>query len=54
MYRSSRLQMFFEIGVLKNFAIFTRKHFVLESLFDKVAGLGNFMKKRPEQQVFFL
>ena len=25
-FRSSRSQMFFKIGVLKNFAIFTRKH----------------------------
>ena len=25
-YRSSRLQIFFKIGVLKNFAIFTGKH----------------------------
>ena len=48
MRRSRRLQMFFEIGVLRNFAVFTRKHFVLESLFGKVAGLGNFMKKRLE------
>ena len=48
MRRSRRLQMFFEIGVLRNFAVFTRKHFVSESLFDKVAGLGNFMKKRLE------
>ena len=36
--RSSRLQMFFKIVVLKNFSIFTRKH-VLQSLFNKVAGL---------------
>ena len=31
MLRSSRLQMFFEIGVPKNFANFTGKH-LLESL----------------------
>ena len=31
-------KMFFEIGVLKNFAIFRRKH-LLEPDFDKVAGL---------------
>ena len=38
--------MFFEIGVLKNFAIFTRKQ-LLESLFDKIAYLQacNFIKK---------
>ena len=39
--------MFFKIGVLKNFAIFTRKQ-VLESLLNKVADLKafNFKKKR--------
>ena len=31
-YRSSRLQIFFKIGVLKNFAIFAGKHLCL-SLF---------------------
>ena len=31
--RSSRFQMFFKIGVVKNFRNFTRKH-VLESLFN--------------------
>ena len=25
-FRSSRLQVFFKIGIVKNFAIFTRKH----------------------------
>ena len=40
--RSSRSQMFFKIGVLKNFAP------VLESIIDNVAGLKayNFIKKR--------
>ena len=40
--RSSRSQIFFKIGVLKNFAP------VLESIIDKVAGLKacNFIKKR--------
>ena len=38
--RSSRSYMFFIIGVLKTFATFThRKTSVLESLFNKVAGL---------------
>ena len=37
--RSSRSQMFLKIGVFKNFPIFTRKTIVLESLFNKVAGL---------------
>ena len=36
--KSGRSLMFFKIGVLKNFTIFTRKH-VLESLFNKVACL---------------
>ena len=31
--------MFFKIVVLKNFAIFTGKTPVLESLFNKIAGL---------------
>ena len=31
--------MFFKKGVLKNFAIFTKKTPALESLFSKVAGL---------------
>ena len=35
--RSRNLQMLFKISILKNFAIYTRKH-VLESLFNKVAG----------------
>ena len=34
----SRLQMFFEIGVVKNFAIFTGKH-LFESVFEKIAHL---------------
>ena len=39
-FRSSRSQTFFEIGALKNFAIFTRKQLsVLESFFKKVAEL---------------
>ena len=42
--RSTRLQMFFKIGVLKNFANFTRKHLCwsfflikLQALFNKVS-----------------
>ena len=47
-YRSSRSQMFFKIGFLKTFANFIEKKTVLESLFNKVAGLrvSNFVKKR--------
>ena len=54
-FRSSDSQEFFKISVLKNFAIFTGKQtFVLESLFDKVAGLkaSNFIKKRLQHRRF--
>ena len=52
--RSSRSQMFFKIGVLKNFVIFTRKHLSWQSLFIKVAVLTgcNFIKKETPTQVF--
>ena len=46
--RSSRSQMFFKVGVLKNFAKFSgERTAALESLFNKVAGLRacNFIKK---------
>ena len=33
-------QMFFKIGVLKHFAIFTENTPMLESLFNKAASLG--------------
>ena len=46
MYRTSRLQLFFKIGVLKNFAIFTRKH-LCWSLYLKKAF--NFIKETPTQ-----
>ena len=44
--RSSRSQMFFNIGSLKNFAKFTRKHLRQSFFFNKVAGLRpvNFAK----------
>ena len=53
--RSSRSQIFFKIGVLKNFAIFTEKR-VLKPLFNKVAGLKacNFNKKRPQDRCFLV
>ena len=52
--RSSRWQMFFKIGFLKKFAIFTGKHLCLESLFNKVAGLQryNFIKKKLQHRIF--
>ena len=37
-HKSSCLQMFFKLGVLKNFHDIHRKTTVLESLFNKVAG----------------
>ena len=46
-FRSSCWQMFFKIDVLKNFVIFTRKLFVLESL-----KACNFIKKDSETGVF--
>ena len=50
-YRSSRLQMFLKIDVVKNFAIF--KAPVLESIFDKVVFLQacNFVKKETPMKV---
>ena len=44
--RSSLSQMFFKIGVLRNFANFTVKQPALVSLFNKVAGRT---KKAPTQ-----
>ena len=50
-HRSSLSQMFFKIGVLKNFAKFTRKH-----LCKDVAGLKacNFVKKRLQHRRFLV
>ena len=51
--RSSRSQMFFEVGVLKVCNIHRKTH-VLESLFSKVASLEacNFIKKRHQHRCF--
>ena len=38
-FRSSLSQMFYQIGVLENFCKIHRKTSVLESLFNKIAGL---------------
>ena len=38
-YRSSRSEVFWKNGVLKNFAKFTRKHLCQSLFFNKVAGL---------------
>ena len=43
--KRSRLQMFFKLGVLKNFAKFHRKTPVLESLFNKVPNLKGLQLK---------
>ena len=52
---SSRLQMFLKTGVLKNFAIFTRKQLCQSLFLIKVAGLKayNFIKKEIPIQVVF-
>ena len=39
-YRSSRSQMFFKIGVLKNFAIFTGRHLFWSLFLIKLQALG--------------
>ena len=55
-YGSSRPDVFFEKGVLRNFAKFTRKHLCQRLFFNKVAGLRpkacNFIKKESPAQVF--
>ena len=55
--RSNRLLMFFEIGVLKNFASFTGKHLCWSLFFNKAAGCRpatacNFIKKRLKHRCF--
>ena len=52
--RRSRSQMFLKIGVLNFFEKFQRKRFLMESLFNKVAGLKtcNFIKKRLQRKCF--
>ena len=45
--------MFFKIGLLKNFAIFTGEHLCWSLFFNKVAGLAcNFIKKEAPTQLF--
>ena len=53
-YRSSRSEIFFKIGALKNFAIFTGKHLRWSLLFNKVASLQdcNFVKRRLQLRGF--
>ena len=51
--KSSLSQMFFKTGSLKDWQ-YPQKTPVLESLFEKVAGLKacNFIKKRPQHRCF--
>ena len=52
--KSSRSQMLFKIGVLKNFPIFTGKHLCWSLFFNKVAGLRPriLLKKRLQHSCF--
>ena len=53
-YRSSCLQMFFKITVLKNFTNFTGTHLCWSLLLNKVSGLKvcNFIKNRLQHRCF--
>ena len=52
-FRSSRWQMFFKIGVLKNFANFTGKHLRWSLFLIKLeAQTCNFIKKRLQNRCF--
>ena len=53
-FKSSPSQTFFKIGALKKFRNIHRKTPVLESLFNKFAGLkaSNFIKKRLQYRCF--
>ena len=52
--RCSGSQMFFKIGALKNFVIFTGKKSVLESFFNRVAGFrsATLLKRRLLHKCF--
>ena len=53
MKRSSRPEVFYKKGVLKNFAKFTGKHLYQSLFFNKVAGATcNVIKKETLAQVF--
>ena len=49
-YRNSRLQMFFKIGVLKNFEVLTGKHIYRSLFFNKVTGIK--ASKRLQHRFF--
>ena len=52
--RSSRPEVFYKKGVVKNFAKFTGKHLCQSLFFNKVAGLNpaTLLKKETLEQVF--
>ena len=51
--KSSRRDVFHNIGVLKNLAKFTGKHLCQSLLFNKVAGIAcNFIENETLAQVF--
>ena len=49
-YRNSRSQMFFKIGVLKNFEILTGKHICRSLFLNKVTGIK--ASKRLQHKFF--
>ena len=53
-FRSSRSQMFFTIGVLKNFAIFTEKHLCWSLFLIKLQALrpATLLKRNSDKGVF--
>ena len=52
-YRNSRSQMFFKVGVLKNFVSFTGKHLCWSLFLIKLqAWRPNFLKKETPTQIF--
>ena len=55
LFKSCCSQIFFKVGVLKNFAKFTLKHLCRSLIFDKVADRrpANSVKKKSATQVFF-
>ena len=55
-YRSSHRRCSFKKAVISNFELFTGKKLVLQSIFNKVAGLKacNFVKKETQTPVFEL
>ena len=48
-YGSSRSQIFYQIGISKDFAKFTEKHLCRNFFFDRVAGLQHYPKNTLAQ-----